>query len=447
MDFKEPLPAMIQPSIPFHSGRKPQTRAIQLVEIYHPLYPDRFCPILKLMALDNGGVDYDLIYYACCLLVENAWKRVEHCRPFLSSSRLYDPALRVVRPDNGILPAAKYFLHDPTYAGIQSPYPITPSFAHWEFPHGNIPPPWRSLSIAENPPSKLPVPTEPRAATIHRDGCCRMTEAVSGVKKTHIVPDAETPWFEVNDMGRYAAPDPSWTILSPMAPSFIHELSNLMLLRADVHRTFNSKAFTLFPKLRDNNRVLVAHVLDGDGRQLDELIGIYQNRILHQLYGVPPEYLFARFAWAILDGTSTQLLDTKRPERRIAIRVREEAADGTYNSQIVHVSSREQVPPTTSRPATSSASSPSKKRSASGSRAPRDYSAANWDTYSDSDVSIDSEFEDFSHPGARKKKRKDTNDDISVDSEFEDFSHPQKRGRSLSSRPETPPLPGLCRAL
>ncbi|KAI0839976.1 hypothetical protein F5Y06DRAFT_19597 [Hypoxylon sp. FL0890] len=433
MEFKEALDAAIQPLVPHHSGVPPQYKTAPLLQIFHPFYSNKFKPLMQFLALDSGGIDYDLAYYACCLLVGNAWTRPEALQPYFSLTRKYDESKRIIRPDNGILPANKYYFHDPQYASDQGPYPIIPSFAHWSFPHGNLPLPWRNLPIAEyNTSTNTTTPSSAREATIQRDQCCRITQAICGVEKAHIIPSAEDPWFTSNDMGRYVS------VLD--TPNPIDDLRNAFLLRVDVHRIFDLKGFLIFPKLRDGRRVLVTHVLHSLPRTLHEMDALFHNRLCHQLYGVAPEFLFARFAWAILDSTTVQLFETTKPDQQIAVRIREDAPNSEPTSRVIYVTSGDQVPPTTSTTATS----PSKKRSRSSASRARQGShigKRREEADSDTDVSVDEAFEDFtrSHIGKRREEA-DSDTDVSVDEAFEDFSRPLKRGRPLA-RPSTPPLP------
>ncbi|KAI0835617.1 hypothetical protein F5Y06DRAFT_305845 [Hypoxylon sp. FL0890] len=398
MEFKPLMEPAVPPLFPAHTiDILPRYLTAPFVSIRHPYYPINHKALMEFLAFDNGGIDYDLAYYACCLLVDNAWIREEADRPYFSL--IPTPNGRFTRPADGILPANVYYFHDPLYADPTVPYPITPSFAHWSFPHGNLPPPWCNLDIASVPTHKSSsMRAGGREAIISRDECCRMTLALSGVEKAHIVPQAEELWFTQNNMGPY---------VSASVNSKVNEVKNLILLRADVYKTFNAKALLIVPKLRNRRYVLVTHLLHSIEQTMHELESLYHNRPLHQLYGVSPECLFARFAWTILESTTVQLIDNIRTDP-IAIRILENAHNSVNPvSRVVYVTSADQVPPTTSTiPRTTS------KRSRSGNNASRMQA-----TEDDSDVEPSTQWDS----AVVRSRRRESDSD---------------------SDPGTPPLPG-----
>lgn len=411
---------------PAHTtGIVPRFLTLPLVKIRHPSYPTNHKSLMEFLAVDNGGIDYDLAYYACCLLVDNAWIREESNRPYFSL--IPTPNGRFERPANGILPVNVYYFHDPLYPTL--PYPITPGFRHWSFPHNNLPPPWRNLNIAPVPAHKS-MRAGGREAIIARDECCRMTLALSSVEKAHIVPKAEELWFTENNM------DPYLALLDESKK--IHDVNNLILLRADVHLAWDAKAILFLPKLRDGRYILVSHLLHSINETRNELHGLYHNRPLQQLYGVSPECLFARFAWTILESSTVQLIDTIKTDP-IAIIIREDARNSVGpTSRVIYVTSADQVPRHTS---TAAQASTSNKRSRSGTDGRRRQAAEE-----DPDEHPSSQWD--SAVVRARRRQVDSDSDRSVDSDVEDYSRPLKRGRLLSrplsrpsSRPGTPPLP------
>ncbi|OTB14860.1 hypothetical protein K445DRAFT_318770 [Daldinia sp. EC12] len=117
MEFQVPLEPAVDPPYPFHTvNLTPQWNVTPIVKILHPGYPSRYKPLMEFLALDNGGIYYDLAYYACCLVVDNAWIRPEADRPYFSlTSKPQDAVDRIVRPDDGILPTNVYYFIDPTF--------------------------------------------------------------------------------------------------------------------------------------------------------------------------------------------------------------------------------------------------------------------------------------------------------------------------------------------
>lgn len=111
-----------------------------------------------------------------------------------------------------------------------------------------------------------------------------MTETVEGTDVAHIVPLAEEAWFNRNHMRRYGNKHAS------LRPG-INDDANTMLLRADLHRSFDKRRFTFLPKKQG---ATVTHVLESES-----LRDIYHNVELNTTY-IAPEYLLARFAWTLL---------------------------------------------------------------------------------------------------------------------------------------------------
>lgn len=70
----------------------------------------------------------------------------------------------------------------------------------------------------------------------------------------------------------------------------INDDANIMLLRADLHRSFDKRRFTFLPK----KGVMVTHVFESEF-----LRDKYHNAELNKTY-IAPQYFFARFAWTIL---------------------------------------------------------------------------------------------------------------------------------------------------
>ena len=174
-------------------------------------------------------------------------------------------------------------------------YPVVPTFGEWIFPSGKLPGTWNTIAKRRSPGVASTSDT-----TRSRDQCCRMTEAVEETDICHIVPVAEEPWFTRNDMIRYGNKHAS------SRPS-INDEANTMLLRADLHRSFDKRRFTFLPKKQG---VLVTHVLESES-----LRDIYHNVQLNTTY-IAPEYFFARFAWTIFPLLKPFL---RRGQRRLLL--------------------------------------------------------------------------------------------------------------------------------
>ena len=95
-------------------------------------------------------------------------------------------------------------------------------------------------------------------------------------------------WFWRNHMRRYGS-DPT-TLRS------VNDLSNTILLRADLHRTFDALKWVIVPKPNSENVMqFVFHLI----RSSPELAVRYHNSCVYNIAGIPPQILFAAFARAI----------------------------------------------------------------------------------------------------------------------------------------------------
>ena len=100
-----------------------------------------------------------------------------------------------------------------------------------------------------------------------------------------LCPKEENQWFHQQRMERYIRG------MGKTGDLAVDDINNRVLLRADLHKTFDDNKFVFVPK----DGEIVVHMLELSS----ELTGIYHNSRLHTLESVPREYLFARFAWAI----------------------------------------------------------------------------------------------------------------------------------------------------
>jgi hypothetical protein len=141
-----------------------------------------------------------------------------------------------------------------------------------------------------------------------RDSACRLTAYQESNELAQIIPDSETTWFGMNNMGRYGVDNDSGQLQSAW---------NMMLLGADVHNLWDRRTFSMVPKrdtTGDGSWSLVAHCMSSS----DEIHTIYHNRPLLPTLGVPAACWLARFAWHIFP-TLISFLVARRP-RRLVIR-------------------------------------------------------------------------------------------------------------------------------
>ncbi|KXX76683.1 hypothetical protein MMYC01_206511 [Madurella mycetomatis] len=262
------------------------------VDFLHPGYPGR-AVLLSLLALDDGGIDFDTALTACGLVAGNRWSD-----GFFSSDR--SGAVSVERPDDGILREPQYFFQLP--GPLDPPYPIVPRFSHWRFPHSDLPPLWQRWA-ADTAATRMGGETARR---------CVLSNYGDGLEMAHLLPASEDDWWLSNQMQQYSP-----TQLFSSDP--IDGPANLLTLRADLHRVFDERHFCFVPKVGkksggDGREADTGHDGDTAERKLPQLVlhvfnstpsgqlpNLWHNRAVHPIPGtVAVECLFARFAWTVL---------------------------------------------------------------------------------------------------------------------------------------------------
>lgn len=249
------------------------------VYLRHPGYTDTGNILMVLPALDHpqGGIHHETARIACAIVANNRWEG------FLTETRTGERAL--VGPD-GILRGNNYYFRVSEDAADDK-YPVVPSFAHWRFPHDNLPQLWTSCEPPKLPLNRqLPRQSSLAESTLARDISCRITNHIEGTEHAHLVPRSEERWFSDNGMFRY-------TNQQRPGSEPVDDAQNAILLRSDVHTIFDQKRFAIVPK----SSVLLVHIL-APGSSL-QLTSLYHNVSLQPLVGVAIQYVLARFAWTI----------------------------------------------------------------------------------------------------------------------------------------------------
>ncbi|KAK7731575.1 hypothetical protein SLS53_008739 [Cytospora paraplurivora] len=165
----------------------------------------------------------------------------------------------------------------------------------------------------------------PVAADMSRR-CC-VTGYKMGLNDCHLVPKNQAVWWANNEMRRY----------TNSIAGELGDVANLALLRADIHNLLDNHHFGIVPKPSSsssssstndqdsdgNSFAFAVHVLKDDATSR-ELCALYQNVAIAQA-GVDrarPEFLLARFAWAIFSHLQTFLYSPVR--RHLAVIIRDE---------------------------------------------------------------------------------------------------------------------------
>ena len=113
-----------------------------------------------------------------------------------------------------------------------------------------------------------------------------MTLHREAVEKAHLVPTAQTPWFNENLMAHYTRVD---------AVDKTKDVGNIITLRSDIHTILDAKRFAFVPKKGQ----LVVHTF-GEKAQ-SEVYRLYHNTRVHQSE-VNVQFLFARYAYALFQS-------------------------------------------------------------------------------------------------------------------------------------------------
>lgn len=103
----------------------------------------------------------------------------------------------------------------------------------------------------------------------------------------HIIPAQEQAWYDRNGMRRY----------SGFGHKSLGDVGNMIRLRRDLHYIFDNRKLVFVPKAPSPSDAAywVAHAMDYS----KDLLALYHNLQLHDISGIPREYLLARFAWTI----------------------------------------------------------------------------------------------------------------------------------------------------
>lgn len=285
------------------------------VRIHHPAYPPGATLLLGFPGLDSssGGIDFNFVHTACAIVADNRFDG------YLSLQSLGD-AQPLERTST--LNAGDYYFHVPPPTTSSSDehdrqphlYPVVASFRCWTFPDANL---WTGC-VGELWASSISM-----SRCSHNPSACVLTGHTNAVDDAHIIPSGEGQWLLNNDMGEYISESPSGD-----GNSLIDDRVNMVTLRADIHRLWDSKDLTFVPKRVGKSVCMYAHCKSPD----EQLVELYHNRPLLNLAEMSPECFFARFAWSLFPLTRFLTIDTCKR----LLRIRNESGeiqDREFNSR------------------------------------------------------------------------------------------------------------------
>ncbi|KAI9865714.1 MAG: hypothetical protein M1813_002172 [Trichoglossum hirsutum] len=319
------------------------------IDFHHPAYPPGEDRLLRLAAFDHvdGGLHHGVALDALAIVAGNAIGgflsrtrapegRIEEGRCEVLRERRY--WFIILWPEGGakFSQLVRGFLGgewtniswtSPDDGPINEPYkyPICPSFSDWLFPHDNVPLGWC-------PDSEFPLLTARKAVSsftnkvIGRDGTCRVSGYSSAVQACHLVPRAESEWFLRNSMDNYNADD---VMRGDYA---LDDSANAVAMRMDLHAEFDALAFVFAPKTSAGQGLggYSIHCLI----PTPDILPTFHNHLTQPLVGVAPEFLYARFAYAIFPRLSAFLVRGK--SAKLVVRVKADAGEG-LSQEIVDV--------------------------------------------------------------------------------------------------------------
>lgn len=212
-----------------------------------------------------------------------------------------------------------------------TPFPIVPSFADWQFPHGRVPAEWSQCHLAPQPPTPTPTSSHLSSSPSRR---CWITGYHMGLNECHVVPKNQEAWWAANSMRQYTM----------NTDGISKDAANIALLRADVHQIFDGHKFAIVPKPStapstpasppslgsESTFAFAAHVLESD-YEAREFCALYHNIAIAQagVDSLSPEFLFARFAWAVFAHLQT-FLNSSITRRHLVVLVRNETTCDRY---------------------------------------------------------------------------------------------------------------------
>ncbi|KAI8956495.1 hypothetical protein F5Y11DRAFT_342834 [Daldinia sp. FL1419] len=271
-------------------------RLLRKVRVYHPYYTEKDCYdcLLEFVTTD-GGAQYIMVYYASCILANNAMHPDEgrdpakKTSPFLSKSPEVKDRYRI--PPNDLLPSGDYFFIIPDERGRLPRgihWAIVPTFDDWS-PPKRTPKPWRDVEIPFDPKVGM-------AENELRIKPCYLSNCLSGVDLAYIIPKQETAWAKRSHI--------FYSVIGSHA-QVLEDWRNKIPLRKDLHFIWDHGFLNLVPKSivggpnKDYKLCIHVNRLTGNTGEGFQNIHKYQNTIIDKLCGVPARYLFIRFAWSI----------------------------------------------------------------------------------------------------------------------------------------------------
>ncbi|KAB5585667.1 hypothetical protein GE09DRAFT_1071503 [Coniochaeta sp. 2T2.1] len=222
---------------------------------------------------DKFGVHHATALLACQIIANNAFNG------YLSTNR--ESPMRITTAADGVLTDDEYFFIVPGNIA----YAVVPSFQDWKFPHVEFRNQlwWPDVATGLDD-------------LVRR---CAVTQCTYVLEKAHLVPQDQRTWYLRNAMQKY----------SHNGLQDIDNKRNLLNLRIDLRRTLDNKDWVVAPKPTGSNPpfAYAVHVLGSDAPAAEFHTTWHNSEVLN-LQDNSKAYLFARFAWAVIQGVKPFIL-------------------------------------------------------------------------------------------------------------------------------------------
>lgn len=260
------------------------------ISFRHPGYDDPEDILFTLPRLDHpqqgpgaaAGVHHGTALLACQIVANNAFDG------YLTTDRA--GTCRVTVSPDEVLLADDYWF---TVAG-DDVYPVVPRFEEWQFPHSHMASlAWDPRAQAADPATseRLTMPPPAAPPPPRQAARCVLSDNSYATQKAHIVPVAQSRWFQVNSMRRYGD-----------SQQFINTSKNLVPIRHDLHKLWDDYVFTFVPKRGQGGHKFVVNVLSLLKPAISEFASEWHNVPVQEgaLDGTSGAFLFAKWVTSII---------------------------------------------------------------------------------------------------------------------------------------------------